>query len=50
MRHPDFATWLTRIFERIKDHVAELAGISKRFPRTGGEERYANPIVKRGRW
>ncbi|MEW1589074.1 DegT/DnrJ/EryC1/StrS family aminotransferase [Micromonospora vinacea] len=46
MRHPDFATWMAEILERVKDHAGELAGISKRIP-GGGEKRVKNPFVRR---
>lgn len=46
LRHPDFPTWLAQIFDRVKDHAGELAGISKRVP-GAGKKRLTNPFVRR---
>lgn len=44
LRHPDFPTWLAKVFAKIIEHKSDLAGISKR---VRGAEEFANPIVRR---
>lgn len=45
LRHPDFPVWLDRVFEKIREHKGDLAGIAERSPGFTAD-RVTNPIVR----